>query len=271
MLRDFLVRLFATEGKPGEIAWLNVWHITYAAVIFAATFVTGYFYSKKSDAAKDKLLRALACAITFTYVLDFFVQPLMDNGAGMMNVDKLPFHICTLLAIVVPFVQFNKRLAFLAEPVSVLAIVGPMMYLVYPGGAVGDISPFCYKIVQTFIYHGLVFAWGFLMIATGKVKPSLKDGWWRVLVSVSCVAVWASIGNLAYNSNLDGASHYDWFFLTGSTFPFVPKALMPLTVIISIFGVAMMVYGIYYAFVAVRDGLQEKNEEYSDKKENAAV
>jgi hypothetical protein len=178
-----------------------------------------------------------------------------------MNVDKLPFHICTVLCPVLAFVQFNKRFERFSEPVAFLAMVGPMMYLVYPGGAIGDISPFCYKIIQTFVYHGLVFSWGFNMIATGRVKPSIKRGWWRALIGLLLVALWATLGNLSHNSNVDGDPHYDWFFLTGSTFPFVPKALMPLAVIVAVFSATMALYGVYYAVIAVKHRLSENDAE----------
>jgi hypothetical protein len=261
MLRNFLVWLFATEGKPGEIAWLNIWHILYVLIIFGSTFVLGWYISKKDKEAKEKLLRTLACATVLVYVIDFFIQPLMDGGAGVMNVDKLPFHICTVLCPVLAFVQFNKRFERFSEPVAFLAMVGPMMYLVYPGGAIGDISPFCYKIIQTFVYHGLVFSWGFNMIATGRVKPSIKRGWWRALIGLLLVALWATLGNLSHNSNVDGDPHYDWFFLTGSTFPFVPKALMPLAVIVAVFSATMALYGVYYAVIAVKHRLSENDAE----------
>ena len=259
MLRNFLIWLFATEGKPGEIAWLNVWHIVYAVIIFGGTFALGYYISKRNEEEKNKLLSLLATSTVLVYILDFFIQPLMDGGAGVMNVDKLPFHICTMLCPVLALVQFNKRFAFLKEPVAFLAIVGPMMYIVYPGAAIGDISPFCYKIIQTFVYHGLVFSWGFNMIASGTVKPSIKRGWWRALLSIVGVAIWATLGNLSHNGTGEGAHHYDWFFLTGSTFPFVPKMLMPIAVIAAIFAVTMCVYGIYYAVIRVKAKMNKKD------------
>ena len=167
---------------------------------------------------------------------------------GPMNIDKLPFHICTLLCPIMVFVQFNKKLSFLKEPVAMLAIVAPMMYLCYPNGAVGDISPLCYKIMQAFLYHGLVFAWGLNMLSTRTVVPSIKRSW-QSLVALICVAIWAALGNAIY-SNSD--HEYDWFFLSGSAFPFVPAPLMPVAVIGAIFGLVVVIYGLYYAFIAIK-------------------
>lgn len=78
-----------------------------------------------------------------------------------MDVDKLPFHICTLVAVFIPFAQFNKKFAKIKDVISCLAIVASLIYISYPGSALGGVLPWCYKVVQTFVFHGLVFAWGY--------------------------------------------------------------------------------------------------------------
>ena len=87
-----------------------------------------------------------------------------------MNVDKLPFHICTLLCPVIAFTQFNKRFACIKEPVAFLSVISPLMYIVYPGSALGTESPFCYEIIQTFVYHGVLLAYC-LIASLNSVQP----------------------------------------------------------------------------------------------------
>ena len=182
-MREFAIWLFS-DDKPLNIDVFSFFHIFYTGTIIILTILLGLYLSKKDEKTQNRALSIIAFATAFLYISDFFVQPLMHGDAsvaGEMNIDKLPFHICTLLCPVLNFVQFNKTFEKLInairEPVAVLAIVGPIMYLTYPNGAVGDISPICYKILQTFIYHGLVFAWGFNMIATKKVVLSIKRSW----------------------------------------------------------------------------------------------
>ena len=258
MLRDFFIWLF-DNNKPLEIDVFSFWHILYTVIIIGLTITLGIFISKKSDKAKESVLRLIACSITVIYIADFFIQPLMHGDAsvgGEMNIDKLPFHICTVLCPIIAFVQFNKKLAFMKEPIALLAIIAPLMYLTFPNGALGGVSPLSYKIIQTFVYHGLVFSWGFNMITTKTVVPTIKN-WWKSLIAIICIALWASLGNAVY-SNPD--HHYDWFFLTGSSFPFVPEPLMPLAVVVAILGMVFIIYGIYYGFMAIKESVKAKRE-----------
>ena len=258
MLRDFFIWLFDND-KPLDIEVFSFWHILYAVVIIGLTITLGIFISRKSDKVKDTVMRLIACSIAVIYTADFFIQPLMHGDSsvgGEMNIDKLPFHICTVLCPIIAFAQFNKRFAFMKEPIAFLAIVAPLMYITYPNGALVEVSPLSYKIIQTFVYHGLVFSWGFNMLASGTVKPKIMN-WWKSLIAIICIALWASLGNAIY-SNPD--HHYDWFFLTGSSFPFVPEPLMPLAVVAAILGMVFIIYGIYYGFMAIKESVKAKRE-----------
>ena len=255
-MRDFLIKLFAKVETEGflEIDVFNFWHILYVALIVGAMIVGGIYMNKATEETKNKVFSILVTVLCALYAFDFFAIPLyltetLEGGEIFytLDVDKLPFHICTVLCPVVAFVQFNKKFARFREPVAILAIVAPLMYITYPNGAVGGISALCYKIIQTFLYHGVLLAWGYLNLATGTVKPAFKRCY-KVLIGICLIALWATVGNLTYNESYIGegsAKHYDWFFLTGTSFGMHP-ALMPFAVIAAVFGVALMVYGLYY-------------------------
>lgn len=245
-MRSFLIKLFETREEPFDITLFSFWHIFYVALIIGAIIGVGILLRNKSPEVKGRVLAALSTALVIIYLGDFFIQPLFREGA--MNVDKLPFHICTVLCPVSALVQFNRRFERFREPVAFLAIVGPLMYLTYPGTAIGTVSPFCYEIIQTFLYHGVLLAWGCLNISLGAFTPVFKNCY-KSLIGICMVAAWAFIGNFTYGVpyNYTGSDpHFDWFFLTGSTFPFVPKALMPFVVIAAVFLMVLAIYGIYY-------------------------
>ena len=274
-MREFMLWLFEKRATPCEIALFNFWHIFYFALIIAAAITAGVFLKKATDETKTRVFSILSITLVALYVFDWFAIPLYNTHECadgsilyMLDVDKLPFHICTILCPVVAFVQFNKKCARFREPVAILAIVAPLMYLTYPGSAVGDLSAFCYKVIQTFLYHGVLLAWGYLNLATGVVRPAFKRCY-KVLIGICLIAVWAMIGNLTYGTcfNHDGDPHYDWFFLTGSTFPFVPKPLMPFAVIAAVFCVALLVYGIYYLVLRIQNGKKVTVEEAEEKEE----
>lgn len=263
-MRKFLIELLDDYDNLVDMTLFSVWHFLYIALIVGGCIGMAFWLNKQDERAKNKALRFIAYALVVTYIFDFFMHPFVY---GELNIDKLPFHICTALCPVVAFTQFNKKFAKITEPVSVLAIVAPLMYITYPGSALGGVAPWCYKVVQTFLYHGLLLAWGFLTVATGRTAYKWKNIW-KALVGIVIVALWASLGNALYSH--DGA-HYDWFFLTGSTFPFVPTLLMPFLVIAAVFGMCAIVYAIYYgvlhiaekraAELAVSADTQTKDEE----------
>lgn len=239
-MTNFHQPLYAyANAKTPEISLFSVWHFLYILLIVGGTIWAAFALVRKNEKTQDSVLKTLATLLVVTYLGDFFFHPFVY---GELNVDKLPFHLCTFLCPCVAFAQFNKKFAFAKEAVAVLSIVGSLMYVTYPGSAIGDISPFHYKIVQTFLYHGLLFAWGVLSAATRRVEFNFKRVW-QPLLLILLIVVWASIGNALYSNE---EHHYDWFFLTGSTFPFIPAPLMPLAVIAAVFGMVNIIYGIYY-------------------------
>ena len=244
-MRNALKWLLQSRETPFDISFLSFWHILYLIVIIGSTILLGY-YLIKNPQKKKGVIDAIVTALVLVYVLDFFTHPLTRDDFSM-NVDKLPFHICTILCPISALTRFNHRFEKFKEPVSFLAIVAPLMYMVYPGSAIGDISPLCYEVIQTFVYHGLLFSFGFNMIATGEVKPNIRNSW-KAVIGICLIALWASIGNAVYNGD-DVSHHYDWFFLTGSTFPFVPAPLMPFAVIFCVSAMVYLIYGIYYGVI----------------------
>ena len=268
----FLTWLFETREGPLEIAFLNFFHILYFAIILGSTIGLAFYLNKHED-KKKPALRFIAYSIVALYIADFFIQPFMSSDF-YMNIDKLPFHICTVLCPIIAFTEFNSKFDRFKEPVAILAIVGPLMYIVYPGNAIGEISPFCYKILQTFIYHGMVFAWGVNTLASGQFIPHVRNCY-KSLIGIFGIAVWATLGNLAYNTSYLGndpdASHFDWFFLTGTTFSFVPPYLMPLGVIAAVFGVVMCVYGIYHLYMHLYNKHNAKKAAPVEEKEDCTV
>ena len=148
------------------------------------------------------------------------------------------------MGVLALFVAESKHQWF-QEIIVALATTGALMYLVYPGSALGGITPWSYRVIQTMIYHGLLLAWGILSLTTGQVKLHMNKIW-LPLVGMVCVALWATVGNICYNSNYAGGSHhYDWFFLTGSTFGISPW-LMPFLTLAAFYAVTACIYLIYW-------------------------
>lgn len=252
-MRDFLIKLFRETEVVLEIKLFSIWHFMYIFLIVGLTIGLAFLLKNKSENAKDFTLKLLAYLIPAIYIADFFIMPL-SREAGEIDLDKLPFHICTLMGCFVPFAQFNKKFNPIKHVIVVLSLVASLMYITYPGSALGGISTFSYKVVQTFVFHGLLFSWGFLNLAWGRVKLTWKTIWME-LVALCIIALWAAFGNATFSSEQHS---FDWFFITGSTFPFVPTPLMPFTVIAAIFGMCAIIYGIYFGTIKVMEKIALK-------------
>ena len=250
-MHEFVTHLLRRNNSDLEIDLFNEWHFLYLFLIFGAAILLSVMWRKKSPASCETLLRALACAVIGLYILDFFCMPLSDSYDGM-STDKLPFHFCTFIGVCVPFAQYHARFASLKKVIAVLAVTSSLMYLCYPGSALGDIPPFCYKVVQTFAFHGCLLIWGVLNLSLGTVELRWKTIW-HEYVAVLGIMAWAAFGNALY-------ADYNWFFIKESFFEWIPVKLMPAVVLFCVYGSTFVVYCGYFAIRALVQKHPNKTE-----------
>lgn len=252
-MRTLFFRLFSDEptGLGVSIESFNVWHILYVVLIIGGTILAAFWLNKKDETLQTKVLRFLAYALVISYISDYFVHDFVYadfvDGAYVgaeLNMDKLPFHICTVLCPIVAFAQFNKKFQKFLEPIAALAIVAPMMYITYPSTGVGG-EPWCYRTVQTMFFHGVEFAWGFLTVATGKTTFKWKNIW-KPAVLLGIIAVWAKLGCTLLE--------YNWFFLRYDPFGMgLPEWSLIFLVPVAIFSMVALIYAIYYGVLHVME------------------
>jgi hypothetical protein len=244
-MKEFIAWLFSEHNSTLQINLLDKWHFLYLFVIFGAAIVLSLVFRRKSAAGKSRILRLFAYLTIGLYIADFFIMPLSDSY-GHIGIDKLPYHICTLMSIMAAFVQFNPRLKSIKTPVVTLAITSSLMWMCYPGSALGGQPPFCYRTFQTFMFHGLLFIWAVLNLSLGEVRLRLRDIW-KEFAGILIIFVWASFGNAVY------PGEQNWFFIHGVLFDFVPLELMPISVIASVFLACLVIYGAYFAIGAIAE------------------
>ena len=247
-MNKFLIDVLGWTGKGGgyAIEAFNVWHFLYLILIAGALVGAGFALKGKKPETHKKVLNILSICILCWYITNFFLQPFV-NGDNQLNIDKLPFHICTLMSIIGAVAQFSKK-DWLKEVAVTMAMAGSLMYLTYPATAFGGAAPWSFRVIETVGYHSALFAWGFLSLLTKQVTLHYKK-MWMPLVGLVCMAAWATVGNLCYNVSYfggDGNPHYDWFYMTGTSFPIVPAYLMPFVVIAAVYGVIACFYLINY-------------------------
>ena len=239
-MRELFFKLFEmSHFNTGiKITAFSISHFVYLFLIFGGIALAGVLLRRKSEACREKALRFMAYAVTVSYLSDFFVHEFVYGG---MNMDKLPFHICTVLCPLMAIAQFNRKGHKIVEPVAVLATLAPLMYICYPA-SIGDGEPWCYQAVQTMFYHGMLLAWGVLTLAFGKIRPNFRHCWMCAVLLVG-ITLWAKLGNVLLEHN--------WFFLNEDAFyiglvegGIIPKwSLMVINPIV-FFLAALAVYGV---------------------------
>lgn len=241
-MKEWVAWLLSENNSSLSIGLFDVWHFLYLFVIFGGSVMLAVLYRNKPAAAKEKLMRLFAYLTVGLYVADFFLMPLSDSY-DRISIDKLPFHVCTLMAVLAPFVQFNRRFAPIRSAVVTLAVASSLMWMCYPGSALGGQPPFSYIIFQTFMFHGVLFCWGFLNLALGAVTLRWK-AIWKELVIVLLVLAWSALGNTLYDDQ-------NWFFTKYSIFPFLTDEVLPPVVVFCVFGTCFLVYCGYFGIRAL--------------------
>ena len=206
-MRELFFKIFAGSwfNTGIKITPFSMAHIAWMVLIFGGITLAWLCLRNKSDKSKTRCLRFVAYMLATLYISDFFFHEFVYDG---LNTDKLPFHICTVLCPAIAVAQFNRKGGRIAEPVAILAILAPLMYLCYPA-SVGEGEPWCYQAVQTMLYHGSLLAWGILSVALGQVKPKMSNCW-KAGVALIAITLWAKLGNILMEHN--------WFFLEEDAF-----------------------------------------------------
>ena len=236
-----------------KIGLFDIWHFLYLFVALGTPVLVALLLRNSNEDKKKKAIRVFAYLTIGLYIADFFIMPLSDSYSGISEY-KLPFNVCTVMAVLVPFAEFNKRFARFKRVIVTLSVTTPLMWMVYPGTALGGQPPFSYIIFQTFMYHGFLFGWGFLNLAIGDVVLYWKKIW-HELCFILGMLVWAAFGNAVY------PGEQNWFFIEKSIFPFLTDEIMPPVVIFCVFGSCFIVYCGYFAIRALLRGKKERNKE----------
>ena len=234
-----------SDKKGGEIfRCFGVWHFVYialAAVAFTLIFLS--LKSKDKD-AKDKVMITLINISFGLYILDFFLMPF---AYGEIDIEKLPFHICTAMCVACFLSNHIERLKPLRVHFALLGFISNLVYLIYPAGVMWHAThPLSYRVVQTLIFHGIMSLYGLLTLVYDGKELSFKTCY-RDLAVISGMTVWALVGNLLYNGEAGEYSHFfNWFFVIRDPFYILPANIAPFILpfvnIGLFFGVEMLVY-----------------------------
>ena len=243
-----LHEIFSDKKGSTVFSCFGIWHMIYMAVILGTIILLACLFRKKDQKAKRSLIKAVVHLAFGLYIADFFLMPF---AYGEIDLEKLPFHMCTAMCVMAFLSHHNAWLCKYQRQFAVLGLVSNLIYVVYPAG-VGwyQIHPLSYRVVQTLLFHGVMSAYGIFYLALDDVPLSWKDSK-KDLKVIILMALWALLGNTLYNGASGDYSHmFNWFFVLRDPFYILPESiapyLMPFVMVIVIFVAELLIYAAYF-------------------------
>lgn len=245
---SILHQIFADQKGSTVFFCFGIWHLIYMAVIFGTIILLAGLFQKKDQNAKNGLIKAAIHLAFGMYIADLFLMPF---AYGEIDLEKLPFHMCTAMCVLSFMSHHNQLLSKYKQQFAMLGLVSNLIYVVYPAG-VGwyQIHPLSYRVLQTLLFHGAMSAYGIFVLALGGGERSLKDCR-KELPVIIAMTLWAILGNTLYNGTAGNYSHmFNWFFVIRDPFYILPENIapyvMPFVMVVVIFVADLLIYAAYF-------------------------
>ena len=113
----YLHQILADQKGEVVFSCFGIWHIVYMAVIFGSILATVMLLRNKAEKTRQKAIQTALYLAFGLYIADFFLMPL---AYGNIDIEKLPFHMCTCMCLLsflsfrgVMFGAYRKQFALL--------------------------------------------------------------------------------------------------------------------------------------------------------------
>ena len=244
----FLSELLSDKQGDVTFSCFGLWHLCY--LIFAAMVmvIIVLWLKKKDKTMKQKITSWFIYSAFALYVADFFLMPF---AYGEIDIEKLPFHICTAMCVMNFWSCHHSGLGKYKQQFAVLGFLSNLVYMIYPAGLMWyQVHPLSYRVVQTLLFHGLMTGYGLLMLIFGDLQLNWKLRYKDLAVIVG-MTLWAVLGNVLYTGEAWGrTNNFNWFFVTQDPFYMVPETMapyiMPFLNVGLFFIVELLIYGVCY-------------------------
>jgi len=240
------------SDKKGDIVFtcFGIWHLLFIFALAATLFSIIFYLKNKSETTRQKVIHLfIHCAFT-VYIADFFLMPF---AYGKIDVEKLPFHICTAMCVMCFLSRHHSFFEKFRLQFALLGFLSNLVYFIYPAGVMWyEIHPLSYRVIQTLLFHGLMTIYGLLVLIYGDEKIEWKN-WYKDIIVLIFMTLWALFGNMLYTGTAHGQTFYfNWFFVLRDPFYIFPEQIarfiMPPLNIAVFFAAEMLVYAIAKAF-----------------------
>lgn len=217
----FLHELFS-DRKGGEVfVCFGLWHICYMLLAFAAGAAAFLRMRRMDEQGRQRALDMWISLAFGLYIADFFLMPF---AYGEIDVEKLPFHVCTAMCVMCFVSCRSVALRPWRRSLALLGSLSNLVYLIYPAGVMWhQVHPASYRVVQTLLFHGIMTAYGFLALVFDEDISAGKT-WHQDLAVLVSMTAWAMLGNFLYGGH---PRLFNWFFVVRDPFYLLPEQLAP--------------------------------------------
>ncbi len=242
-MHDILSNLLSDKKGGMVFTCFGTWHLFYISAVALISVFFIYYIKRNKDKAQ-KIIN-LFINIAFTIMIaDYFLMPL---AYGEIDVEKLPFHVCTAMCVMCFFSRHNAFLGRFKLHFALLGFLSNLVYLIYPAGVMWhQVHPVSYRVIETLLFHGFMTVYGLLVLIYDECKLDWKKCYKDLIVIVS-MTIWALLGNFIYNSD---TRVYNWFFVVQDPFNMfsstVAPYIMPFLNILVFFVAEMLIYSICF-------------------------
>ncbi len=250
----FLHKLLA-DKKGGEVFSLfGAWHFFYIALTILSVTAILFALKGKENAVKARTSSSLIGIAFSLYMADFFLMPL---AYGEIDIEKLPFHACTAMCVMCFLSHRIKFLEKYRTSFVMLGFLSNVIYLIYPAGVMWHaVHPLSYRVIQTLIFHSVMSVYGLITLVYERDSVDIRK-WYRGLLVIVGMTLWALLGNYTYNGESEGYSHFfNWFFVVRDPFYAIPETVapfvMPVLNILLFFAATMVIYLVFWDVNRVR-------------------
>lgn len=233
-----------SDRKGGAVfTCFGLWHWCYILLAVAAVLIAAVKMKKMGMQDRERALDRWINLAFGLYIADFFLMPFAYEAIDM---EKLPFHVCTAMCVACFISRRWEPLKPWRGSLALLGFVSNLVYLLYPAGVMWQgVHPQSYRVIQTLSFHAIMAGYGFLTLCFGNQEVSCKH-WRKDLSVISAMTLWAVLGNSLYNGQAGGYDHFfNWFFVVRDPFYILPEAIapwvMPIVNISVFFGVEMLI------------------------------
>ena len=244
---EFMRRLLEDKKDGYLFKCFDIWHIAFLLITISAIAIVFLLFKNKDDDAKKKMLDCTVGIAFGLYIADFFLMPF---AFGEIQIEKLPFHACTLTCLLCFLSRHNDFLGKYKKSFAIIGFISNLAYTVYPAGVMWYlVHPLSYRAVQTLIFHGVMTAYGLFTIAFDKdIVFDWKKLFKQDFVVLALMIVWALIGCYSYTGNYGGYEQwFNWFFVRTDPFQILPPIVAPFATLTAFLLADVVIHLVYFA------------------------